>query len=227
MQSPRFDMYAFIHKALRAMMAEALVAAGRLDVNDGVQSAQTLAQVRQLLAACASHLQHENEFVHPAIEARVPGGSRFTAEDHAHHAAQVAALEAAVQALEDAPAADRTALAHALYLQLADFIADNLQHMRVEERDNNALLQAAYTDAELLAIHDRLVASIPPQEMTATLRWMLPNLSAPERAGLLGSMALAMPREAFDGVLVLARQNISSRDWLKLVMALGPMPMAA
>ena len=227
MSQARFDMYAFIHKALRAMMSESLVAIGRLDVHDAEESVQRLAQLRSLLAACASHLRHEEEFIHPALEARAPGASRATANDHVHHVEQIAALETAVAALEQAAPAERQRNAHALYLQLAAFVADNLQHMQVEERDNNAALQAAYTDAEMLAIHDRLVASIPPQELTATLRWMLPNLSAPERASLLGSLALAMPREAFDGVLVLARQNLSPRDWFKLMMALGPMPVAA
>jgi hypothetical protein len=227
MTRARFDMYAFIHKALRAMMAEAVVAIGRLDVNDAEESAQTLAQLRTLLAACTSHLEHENEFVHPAIEARVPGASAPTAEDHVHHLAQIAAIEAGIAALEQAGVPARPAAAHALYLQLTTFVADNFLHMQVEERDNNAALQAAYTDAELVAIHDRLIASIPPQEMAATLRWMLPNLSAPERAALVGSLALAMPREAFSGVLTLARQNLDARDWLKLMVALGPVPLAA
>ncbi len=202
MSPTRFDMYALIHKALRAMMADALVALGRLDVNEDEGVAQTLDRLRALLAACASHLQHEEDFIHPAIEARMPGAACITADDHRHHREQIAALESAIHALEQAG-------------------------MQVEERDNNAALQAAYTDEELLAIHDRLVASIPPQEMAATLRWMLPNLSAPERAALLGGMALSLPRAAFDGVLVLARQNLNARDWLKLMMALGPMPVAA
>jgi hypothetical protein len=227
MSPTRFDMYAFIHKALRAMMGDALVALGRLDINEAEGMAQTLARLRALLAACLSHLQHEEDFIHPAIQARLPGAAGATAEDHRHHCAQIAALESAISKLEQAGLGQRAALAHALYLELTAFVADNLQHMQVEERDNNATLQAAYTDEELLAIHDRLVASIPPQEMAATLRWMLPNLSAPERAALLGGMALSMPRAAFDGVLVLARQNLNARDWLKLMMALGPMPVAA
>jgi hypothetical protein len=227
MSPTRFDMYAFIHKALRAMMTDAVVALGRLDVNEAEDMAQTLARLRALLSACASHLQHEEDFIHPVIEARLPGAARLTTDDHRHHRVQIAALESAVGALEQASLGQRAMLAHALYLALAAFVADNLQHMQIEERDNNAALQAAYTDEELLAIHDRLVASIPPQEMAATLRWMLPNLSAPERAALLGGMALSLPRAAFDGVLVLARQNLNPRDWLKLMMALGPMPVAA
>jgi hypothetical protein len=227
MTPPRFDMYALIHKALRAQMTETLAAVGRLDVNDAGESAHALAQLRTLLAACAGHLRHEEDFVHPALEARAPGASVATADDHLHHAAQLVALEAAIDALEAAATAERPARAHALYLQLAAFVADNLLHMQVEERDNNAVLHAVYSDAELVAVHDALVASIPPQEMAATLRWMLPSINASERAALLGGMALALPREAFNGVLTLARQNLNARDWLKLMMALGPMPIAA
>jgi hypothetical protein len=227
MITPRFDMYAFIHKALRAMMADTLVAVGRLDPNDPDELAHKLAQARSLLAACASHLQHEDEFIHPAIEARRPGASKSTAADHAHHQAQLAALHGAINLVDAATGTDRAAAAQALYLKLAIFIADNLQHMQVEERDNNASLQASYTDAELIEIHDRLVATIPPQELAGTLRWMLPNLNAVERADVLGTMAQTMPPEAFKGVLTLARQNLSGRDWFKLMTALGPMPVAA
>lgn len=227
MTSPRFDMYAFIHKALRAMMADTLVAIGRMDVHDAEETAARLAQLRALLAACESHLAHEDTFIHPAIEARAPGASAVTADDHAHHRAALAALAQAARAVEDAAPPARAAAAHALYLALAQFVADNYLHMQVEERDNNAALHAAYDDTELLAIHDQLVASIPPQELAATLRWMVPNLSAGERAGLVGALALSMPKDAFGGVLTLVRQNLSGRDWFKLMTALGPMPIAA
>jgi hypothetical protein len=227
MSTPRFDMYALIHKALRAMMADTLVAVGRVDVNDAEETSGRMAQLRALLAACDSHLKHEEEFVHPAIEARRPGGSMKTADDHLHHRAQLRALHAAIEALEQAAPPARAAAARDLYLQLAGFVADNYLHMQVEERDNNAALQAAYTDEELIEIHDRLVASIDPQEMASILRWMLPSLSATERATVVGGMAQTMPKEAFSGVLTLARQNLNGRDWFKLMTALGPMPLAA
>jgi hypothetical protein len=227
MHTARFDMYAFIHKALRAMMADTLVAVGRVDVNDAEETAGRMAQLRSLLAACDSHLKHEEEFVHPAIEARRPGGSMKTADDHLHHRAQLRALHAAIETLEQAALPARATAARDLYLQLAEFVADNYLHMQVEERDNNAALQAAYTDEELIEIHDRLVASIDAQEMASILRWMLPSLSATERAIVVGGMAQTMPKEAFSGVLTLARQNLNGRDRFKLMTALGPMPLAA
>ena len=71
-EAPRLDMYSTIHKAVRAMMADALLAVGRMDCADELEVAQTAHRVLELLDFCRSHLAHENEFVHTAIEARAP-----------------------------------------------------------------------------------------------------------------------------------------------------------
>ena len=80
---PRMDMYAGIHKALRALMADTLLAVGRMDYDDDLERAQVCQRVVELLELCASHLKHENEFVHTAIEARAPGASGRIAHEHA------------------------------------------------------------------------------------------------------------------------------------------------
>jgi hypothetical protein len=74
-EAPRFDLYSGIHKALRAMMADTLLALGRMDPADDAEVAQVTERVLQLLGFCGSHLAHENAFVHPAIEARAAGAS--------------------------------------------------------------------------------------------------------------------------------------------------------
>jgi len=66
--------------------------------------------------------------------------------------------------VRDARDEHRAALAQRLYRHLALFIGENLQHMQVEETENNAALWALYSDDELAAIHDRLLASVPPKK---------------------------------------------------------------
>jgi hypothetical protein len=72
---PRVDLYAGIHKALRAFMTDTLLGLGRMDVEDDLDFAQGCQRVAQLLDVLQAHLEHENRFVHPAIEARAQGGS--------------------------------------------------------------------------------------------------------------------------------------------------------
>ena len=217
----RFSLYTAIHKALRSCMSDTLCRVGRLDVNDSDEMNATLGQLDTLLSACADHIEHENHFVHTAIEARLPEGAARTAADHVEHADSIEALRREALALAAASADERVPRALRLYRHLALFVAENFQHMHVEETANAAALWAHYSDAELLAIHDRLLASIPPLGQLLVARWMVPALSPAERAGMMNGMKLQTPPEAFLGVLEHVRPHLDASGWAKLARAVG------
>ncbi len=221
----RYDMYALVHKGLRNFMADVLAAVGRMDPHDEAEVAATLAAVRGLLEAARVHLEHENRFIHPALEARRPGSSAGAARDHREHVFAAAALAADLAAVERATGEARVAAALALYRRLALFVAENLTHMHLEEIQNNAALWAAYSDEELLAIEQALVVAIPPESKMASVRWMVSAGSAPERAALLTRIQRGGPPEAFRAILAAVRPGLSERDWAKLTAALGPLPV--
>ena len=218
--APRMDLYTPIHKALRAFMTDTLSRIGRMDVFDADDQQAALGQLDALLALCESHVAHENEFVHTAIEARQPAGSARIAAEHVEHIASLSALRDEARALAAAPGAERMALALRLYRHLALFVAENFEHMHFEETVHNAALWTHYTDAELADIHGRLLASIPPAENLLVARWMLPAMNPTERAGLLAAVAPTMPPEAFLGVLDHVRPHLDNRAWTKLTRAL-------
>jgi hypothetical protein len=218
----RHDLYAQIHKGLRSFMADTLCRIGRLDAADEVELAEGAAQLRGLLALCRGHLEHENDFVHAAMEARRPGSSAQGASEHAVHLASIEALEADLRALERAEGEARAAAALELYRGLALFVAENLEHMHHEETAHNALLWEAYSDAELQAIERALVASVAPDEMAVVARWMLPAMTAADRAAKLTEMQPALPPQAFAGIMAMLKGQLSERDWYKLGSALGP-----
>jgi len=218
---PRPDLYAPIHKALRAAMTDTLGRVGRVDVFDAAELEQTLAAFDALLDLCASHVEHENAFLHPAIEARQPAGAARTAEDHVEHLASIEALRAEGRRLRAAAEGERMMLALRLYRHLALFVAENFQHMHIEETLNNATLWAHYSDAELAELHERILAAISPQENLAMARWMVPAMNPLERAGMLGAAKAGMPPEAFLGVLEHVRPHVDARGWQKLAAAIG------
>jgi hemerythrin-like domain-containing protein len=219
--TPRVDMYAGIHKAIRALMADTLLAVGRMDASDELEVAQVTQRVVELLDFCRSHLEHENQFVHTAMEARAAGSTAVIAGEHEEHVRHIDELGHAVQALRARPAGSRDAAVLALYRQLSLFIAGNFQHMHVEETAHNAVLWARYTDAELAAIHHALVSSIPPQEMMYAVRWMVPFMNPAERAGMLQDMRANAPAPAFQAALDTVRPHLTAREWDKLAQALG------
>jgi len=223
----RRDFYAPIHKALRLFMTRTLCSVGSTDPADAQQVRATLDAVGQLLALCESHLGHEDAFVHPALERARPGSAARVAAEHEHHVEAIADLRDLAALVADCRNdAARTAALGRLYRTLALFVADNFQHMHVEETAHNAVLWAAYSDAELDAIERALVASIPPAEMAEVLHWFMPALSAPERAGMLSGMQQGMPADAFCAVLGIAQRTLSPLDHMRLLRDLGLAPSA-
>jgi len=217
----RFNIYAYPHKGLRLAFGEVLAAAGRVDPEDEQDVARLVGHVRALLLFCRTHLEKEETFVHPAIEARRAGASAATHDDHRDHLAAFEQLESGVHALETAGQGHREAAVTRLYRHLALFVADNLVHMHVEETDNNAALWAAYDDAELHALEQRLVASIPPDMLQLTLRWMMPAMNPAERAGLLREIRERAPAPAFAGLLAAVQATLAEPERQKLARALA------
>lgn len=224
-KAPRLDLYGPIHKALRAFMGHVLQRLGTLDPEDDAERAAAVAELQSLLGLMRSHLQHENDFVHAAIEARRPGAAAATAADHLGHLEALGNLEDEVQALRDALPPHRAPLARRLYRHLAVFVGENLLHMQVEETQNNAALWALYDDAELAALHDRLVASIPPAEMALAARWLVAGLDDAELAALYADMQAKAPPPAFEALLEIARSRLDERRWARLARALGRPPV--
>lgn len=217
----RVDLYNSIHKTLRAWMGHTLTRVGQMDPTDSEECRTVVTEVNELMGAMQEHLQTENTWVHPAILKHYSEALAEVQEDHAAHERSIEELRGLAASLVSTPANQTSAAAQQLYGALAAFVAENLEHMQVEETYNNQLLWQAYSDAQLLEIHHAILASIPPEKMASVLRWMLPAISAPARAQMLMGMQAGMPAPAFTGVLALARAQLSSSNWTKLAMALN------
>jgi hypothetical protein len=183
-----------------------------------------LGLLERLLATCELHLKDENEFVHPALEAALAGSSVRIAGEHAHHGEAIADLRDLAGLVRDSRGSARAAAHSRLYRALALFVADNFQHMHVEETAHNAVLWAHYSDDQLMAIEQAIVASIPPAAMFEALHWFLPALNAPERAAMLAGMQQGMPPEPFAAVLGIAQRTLTADAHAALMRALGLPP---
>lgn len=217
--SSRFNFYQAVHKGLRAFMADTVVRVGRTDPDDAQECAECAEQVRTLLHVCAEHLAHENRFIHPAMTRCAPGSAAQVETEHEEHLAHIADLRETLAGALSAGPDERAERWTRLYHELSLFVADNLSHMLLEERDHNAVLWQHYSDQALIVLHDELVASIPPDEMALHFRWMLPNVSHAERVGMLQGMRQGMPAEVFASQLDMARPLLDARSWLKVKAA--------
>lgn len=219
--APRFDSYHGIHKALRLFMSDTLARIGATDPADEAQVDTALGQLGELLALCDAHVRHEDRFVHPALERARPGSAARIAAEHPQHLEAIEHLRELGRVVDATADAARAAALARLYSSLALFVGENFVHMHVEETEHNPVLWACYTDAELIAIHDQIVAAIAPQEMALALHWFVPALNAPERAGMLGGMQRGMPPDAFRNVMAMAQTRLPAAEYTKLEGALS------
>lgn len=218
---PRYDPYLVVHKGLRALMFETLRRVGCMDPDDADDTAHALEGLRELVRLASSHLHHEDLFVHPAMEARAPGSTSNAVAGHRSHREALAALLDGSDRVEAGEGAGRATAALALYRRLAQFVAEDLEHMHIEETENNAVLWATYSDVELRALVDRLVASIDPATNAIFSRWMVAASSPAERAALLRGARQGMPAAAFDAMLPRVTQDLAAKDRIKLEAALN------
>ena len=223
----RFDMYMPVHKGLRAFMTEVLITVGRIDPEDAVGVEETVEAVRNLLEICRGHLFAENQFVHTAMEARLPGSASSTASEHVTQEGVLEEIDGAILAVERSSGTERRIALLKLYRALALFVADNFQHMHVEETSNNEALWSCYTDDELQAIHRRILNSIEPRKMNAFLRWILPSVDHPVRFAMLAEMQKAMPEVVFEQLLSTIQPLLNEKDWKKLEAGLLPLSLVS
>lgn len=217
-EAQRYDLYGPVHKALRAQLCDTLLRIGRIDVFDEADRQRGCDRLDALLSALRLHMAHEDKFIHPLLETLQAGSAASVAGDHDDHREAVFELELLSSNLRQT-ASPR--VAHTVYRRLACLVAENLEHMEQEESRLQDLLASRLTDAELVALHDRIVANVSPEAMAALLAWMLPALTPSQRADMLSAMRSEAPPPAFDAALGIARAHLDAPEWGKLTRALS------
>ena len=216
--SPRLDLYGTVHRGIRHALLDTQARLGQLDPADAAAVRALCAQLRDVQRICAVHLEDEDRFVHPAIEARAPHASLAVQHDHVHHRESLAHLRVLTDALEREPT---HAARRALERTLDPFIADSLEHMRLEEDVLMPLLHATWSDQELKALLDRLLAHIAPEDMQRFTRWMLTGLPHDWRVAWLDGVRREAPPQAFTQMLGLAREVLPAPAFASMELALS------
>src|SRR5262249_16331486 len=91
------------------------------------------------------------------------GSSAVSGNEHVRQEEALEQIEVRLRAIERSSGTDLEAKILDLYQFLALFVADNFQHMHVEEHENNETLWALYTDAELQPIQAKIVGALDPR----------------------------------------------------------------
>jgi Hemerythrin HHE cation binding domain len=214
------DLYRDIHKAIRVELFAVTSTAGRIDPAQGIARAAVANHVNDIVELLVQHAEHEDATIQPALEVHLPALAERIEVDHVTIEARMEDLKEMAAEAAALSVVDPAAKVHRLYLALAAFTSDYLEHQDVEERVVMPALEEVVGVDEVVAIHGAILASIPPDEMARSLALMLPAMNIDNRAELLGGMRAGAPAEVFQGVWGLAGSVLEPADLTALAARL-------
>ncbi len=215
------DTYRDIHKGIRADLFALTGEAGRIDPSCPGDVRALAAHVDGTVAFLITHAEHEDTHVGPAMVEQLPDLAATIERDHAVLEGRLVDLRAWARDAVESPAGATRGAVQRLYVELASFTSAYLAHQDLEERVVAPELHRVLGVEGVLAIHQAILASIPPDQMGASLALMLPAMNNDDRTELLGGMQAGAPPEVFAGVWSLAGSVLEARDVAVLSARLG------
>lgn len=222
MAQQRYVMYRNIHKAIRHIMYSTALALGSADFRDQKSMRESLEQLRGTITLLKEHAEHEETFVHPALESRVPGITKPFEENHEDDERlfdRMRELGIQIEAVRDND--QRVALGNQLYGIFNTYIGDYLGHLDREEAELEQALWDHYTDQELAEIDNQIMGSVPPERMAVWVPVICNSWNASELTEILAGMKQSARPEAFAGMLKMAEQATPPATWETVRKALG------
>ena len=221
LETVSFDIYRNIHKGIRNGLFSVTLAAGEVDPHDQPAVQAVAQRWSDLVAVLVAHAEHEDDFVQPEIARFAPEYAIEIAEAHPRLEAQMAELEVLADRAAESCVEQARILTHRLYLGLASFTAQYLQHQEFEEFEVMVMLSQHLTFDELLTIDNAIVASIEPDMMAASAALMLPAMNIVDQTELYAGARAGVPAEVFNGMLMLAQSVLEPARYEALARRVG------
>jgi hypothetical protein len=218
------NIFAGIHKAIRRGLADLLGQLGTTDFDNASALGHLGDGLESLLAFCEDHLAHEETVARPAC------GNRLVPEafdrGHPQHLRFIAEIRALFRAVQASSKQERPGLAHALYLHFSVFMADCLEHMAEEERVLLPLMLKALGEKEVLAIRERILASMAPAALAEAAGRMLSACNATEQRQLLLGILAKAPRAAAVALVRSTERDLDAAAFVRLMNLVEASPAA-
>ena len=222
MAQQRYVIYQNIHKAIRYMIYSTALALGSADFRDQKSRQDSLEQLRGTITLLEEHAEHEETFVHPSLESRVPGITKSFKENHQDDERlfnRMRELGSQIEAAADNE--QKVALGNELYGIFNTYIGDYLSHLDREEGELEQALWDNFRDEELAEIDHRLMGSVPPERMGLWVDIIGNSWNASDLTTILAGMKQSAPPEAFAGMLHMMQQATPAATWETVRRALG------
>lgn len=207
----RYNIFYHVHKGLRAMLYDAGNRLQQTDFSNTDEITALCDRLSNVLNLFDKHAATEDQFILPAISQYEPAVSTLFAEEHVQNHTLGEKLRSVIKGLQQSSNEyDHQTWGAVLRPLWVEFIVFNLQHMAKEEDVLNPLLWRYYSDEELQQITQQIIAYQPADMMQQYSTWMLRSLSNDEIIRWLQQVRATAPIMLYQGLLDLARRELST-----------------
>ena len=223
MHATRFNGFAMIHKALRAMLYDTAMSLQQTDYSDADAMQPVLQKLEAIIHTYDDHADHEDTHILGIAAAVNPALAASFEQEHIIDRQLGANLTNAIESYRMASdATGRLRAGHHIFYAYNAFIAFNLTHMNKEANELNEVLWAQCSDAEIQAINSKIAASVPPEQAAQNFAWMMRSCNNTELTGFLRLIQANAPPPVIDMVKAIAERELSPARWALLRETLNP-----
>ena len=205
----RFNIFNQIHKALRALLYDTALTVQQTYFGHPDEAETSLEKIKLVLDIFDKHADHEDQFVLPAIYAYEPSLVDAFEKEHMADHELAEKLRSLIQTFETNSSLEhRITIGDQILHSFIAFMSFNLDHMGKEEKIINQRLWRYYSDMELAAINQRIIASVSQEEMKITSAWMMKGLSNAEITAWLRQVQTHAPESVFNTLFTIAEKEL-------------------
>jgi len=224
----RFNIFNPIHKALRAMLFDTSLTLQQTYFGEMEEAETALEKVRIAVDVFDKHADHEDHFVLPAIQQYEPSLVDAFEQEHEKDHALSERLRGLLTVYNHVIKTEvKIETGQAINKAFIEFMIFNLEHMAKEEAVLNKVLWRYYSDAEIMAISHRIVASISPEETAVTSAWMMRGMSNTEISSWLKAVEKNAPEQLFTQLFSIAEKELPNDRFRKVLENLTEGTMVA
>ena len=219
----QFMLYTPIHKGIRNRMYRIASEAGKLTFKDKAATDKFGKDFSALVNNIDVHHKSEEGFIHPLLAERVPGGAEKLEEDHREITHLMDNLMENLKNLTAGPAdaPKRPAQGLEFYLAYNRFLFRFLEHIDEEEQHIQPILWSLCDTEELVSVYGRLMDAMEPAMKMENIGMIISSVNLDELSTLLKASKALVPPPVFQGVMDMAKKDLSDEEYTELVSRTG------
>lgn len=203
------------------MLCDTLVSLQQTDFTDDEAAEYAFEKTEKVLFMFHRHAKHEDEIILPAAAKFAAALQHEFESEHEQDALYENRLKNLLSVYRHSiTQAEKEITGELIMKSFFDFTAFNLYHMNKEEQKINAVLWANYSDREIMALTQNIVATLSEEEKRTGNFWMMKSLNNAEITAWLKAVEISAPAAVCNELCRLAEELLPANRWQQIQCAL-------